>query len=181
MYDAESKLFYRDAKYIYPKHQTDNGVKDFWARGNGWVFAGLAKVLNDLPQENTHRTEYLQVYKDMAQSLAKSQHKEGYWTRSILDPQHAPGRETSGTAFFAYGYLWGVNNGILEKDEYKSTIERSWKYLTEVAMQPDGSIGYVQPIGERANQHKSVGPQTTADFGVGAFLLAASEMYKYVR
>lgn len=181
MYDAESKLFYRDAKYIYPKHQTDNGVKDFWARGNGWVFAGLAKVLNDLPQENTHRTEYLQIYKDMAQSLAKSQHKEGYWTRSILDPQHAPGRETSGTAFFAYGYLWGVNNGILEKDEYKSTIERSWKYLTEVAMQPDGSIGYVQPIGERANQHKSVGPQTTADFGVGAFLLAASEMYKYVR
>lgn len=181
MYDTESKLFYRDAKYIYPKHKTDNELKDFWARGNGWVFAGLAKVLNDLPQESPHRDEYVQIYKDMAQALAMSQQEEGYWTRSILDAQHAPGRETSGTAFFAYGYLWGVNNGILEKEKYRSTIEKSWKYLSDVAMQPDGSIGYVQPIGERANQHKSVGPKTTADFGVGAFLLAASEMYKYVQ
>ncbi|WP_333864804.1 glycoside hydrolase family 88 protein [Sphingobacterium sp.] len=29
----------------------------------------------------------------------------------MLDPEHAPGRETSGTAFFTYGLLWGINNG----------------------------------------------------------------------
>src|SRR5690606_664753 len=43
MYDEDAKLFYRDAKYIYPKHKTSNGKKDFWARGDGWLFAGLAK------------------------------------------------------------------------------------------------------------------------------------------
>lgn len=179
MYDEESGLFYRDAKYIYPKHKTDSGLKDFWSRGNGWVFAALAKVLEELPETDPHRDEYIQLYQTMAKALLKTQQGEGYWTRSILDPDHAPGRETSGTAFFAYGFLWGVNNGFFDKVTYKPVIDKSWKYLTEIALQPDGSVGYVQPIGERANQHKNVGAQTTADFGVGAFLLAASEMYKY--
>ena len=42
MYDAEEGLYYRDAKYVYPKHKSANGKKDFWARGDGWVLAGLA-------------------------------------------------------------------------------------------------------------------------------------------
>lgn len=180
MYDQESNLFYRDAKYIYPEHKTKAELKDFWARGNGWVFAGLAKILQDLPSENPHRAEYIQIYKDMAEALKNSQQPEGYWTRSILDPQQAPGYETSGTAFFAYGYLWGVNNEILNKEAYTGTIQKAWDYLTQTALQPDGTVGYVQPIGERADQHKDVGANTTSDFGVGAFLLAAAEMSKYV-
>ena len=51
MFDKEENLYYRDAKYIYPKHKTVNGKKDFWARGDAWVLAGLAKVLKDLPEE----------------------------------------------------------------------------------------------------------------------------------
>ena len=180
MYDEESALFYRDGKYIYPKHKTNQGLKDFWSRGNGWVFAGLAKVLQDLPENDVHRAEYITIYQAMAKSLAAAQQEEGYWTRSLLDPVQAPGRETSGTAFFTYGYLWGVNNGLLDKSIYEPVIKQGWKYLTEIALQPNGKIGYVQPIGERADQHKNVGPETTADFGVGAFLLAGSEMVKYL-
>lgn len=180
MYDEESALFYRDAKYIYPKHKTKSGNKDFWARGNGWVFAGLAKVLSELPVNDPYRKEYIKTYKAMAQSLKETQQTEGHWTRSILDPAHAPGFESSGTAFFAYGFLWGVNNGILNKKEYQPVIDKSWSYLTNTALQSNGKIGYVQPIGERADQHKNVGPNTTADFGVGAFLLAASEMVRYL-
>ena len=48
MYDEEEGLYYRDAKYVYPKHKSLNGKKDFWARGDGWVLAALAKVLKDL-------------------------------------------------------------------------------------------------------------------------------------
>lgn len=181
MYDSDSKLFYRDAKYIYPNHKTTNGQKDFWSRGNGWVFAALARVLQDLPADNSHRDEYIRIYQDMAESLASAQQAEGYWTRSILDAQFAPGYETSGTAFFAYGYLWGVNNGYLDRSKYKTTIDKAWGYLSQIALQPDGRIGYVQPIGERADQHNNVGPETTADFGVGAFLLASAEMYKSLK
>lgn len=180
MYDEESSLFYRDAKYIYPGHKTNNGKKDFWARGNGWVFAGLAKTLQDLPEDDPHRNEYIRIYQAMAGSLKATQQEEGYWSRSILDPNHAPGYETSGTAFFLYGYLWGINNGFFSKKEYGAVVDKGWDYLTKIALQEDGKVGYVQPIGERANQHKNVGPETTADFGVGAFLLAASEYSRYV-
>lgn len=179
MYDGESCLFYRDAKYIYPDHKTNNGKKDFWARGNGWAFAGLAKVLQDLPVDDPHRDEYISIYKDMAKALAVCQLEEGYWTRSLLDVDHASGYETSGTAFFLYGYLWGINNAIFSNDEYSSTVEKAWNYLTGTALQDSGRLGYIQPIGERADQHV-VDAETTTDFGVGAFLLAASEMVRYL-
>ncbi|MDR1122295.1 MAG: glycoside hydrolase family 88 protein [Dysgonamonadaceae bacterium] len=180
MYDAETSLFYRDARYIYPKHKTKQGLKDFWSRGNGWVFAALAKVLQDLPPSDIHRQEYLQVFQSMAQALKACQQPGGYWTRSLLDEAQAPGYETSGTAFFTYGLLWGVNNGHLSKETYEETIRKSWNYLTQKALQSDGTIGYVQPIGERADQHKNLNERSTADFGVGAFLLAATEMVRAI-
>lgn len=178
MYDEESGLFYRDAKYIYPKHTTNNGLKDFWARGNGWLFAGIPRVLEDLPENDAHRDEYIEMFKTLAKAIAASQQEEGYWTRSMLDPEQAPGPETSGTAFFTYGFLWGVNNGFLEEDTYLPVVNKGWRYLTEVALQPDGTLGYVQPIGERAIPGQQINVNSTADFGVGAFLLAASEMIK---
>ena len=112
--------------------------------------------------------------------MAKTQQKDGYWTRSILDAQHAPGPETSGTAFFTYGILWGVNNGFLNKKDYRKTIDRAWTYLTETALQPDGKVGYVQPIGDRAIPGQTVDANSQANFGVGAWLLAACEYYRYI-
>ena len=52
MWDADAQLYYRDGKYIWPKVKTacDEG-KSFWARGDGWVLAGLAKVLADMPKD----------------------------------------------------------------------------------------------------------------------------------
>ncbi|MGY5355667.1 glycoside hydrolase family 88/105 protein [Wenyingzhuangia sp. IMCC45467] len=179
MWDEEAGLYYRDAKYVYPKHTSTNGEKDFWARGDGWVFAAFCRVLTDLPKDNKHREEYIRHYKKMAKALKDCQQEEGYWTRSMLDPEHAPGRETSGTAFFTYGYMWGINNGILDKDTYGQVAEKGWNYLANVAVQENGSVGYVQPIGERAIPGQVVDVKSTADFGVGAFLLAAAERVKY--
>lgn len=179
MYDAEEKIYYRDAKYVYPKHKTANGKKDFWARGNGWVFAGLAKVLQDLPKDDAHYKEYVAKFKGMAATLKKYQQPEGHWTRSLMDTAQSPGYETSGTAFFTYGYLWGINNGYLEKATYQTTALKGWNYLQTIALQPDGKIGYVQPIGERAIPGQVVDKNSTANFGVGAFLLAACEMVRF--
>lgn len=179
MYDAEEKIYYRDAKYVYPKHKTSIGKKDFWARGNGWVFAGLAKVLQDLPKDDAHYKEYVAKFKGMAATLKKYQQAEGHWTRSLMDTAQSPGYETSGTAFFTYAYLWGINNGYLEKAMYQTTALKGWNYLQTIALQPDGKIGYVQPIGERAIPGQVVDKNSTANFGVGAFLLAACEMVRF--
>ncbi len=180
MYDEETGLFFRDAKYVYPKHKSANGVKDFWARGDGWVFAGLAKIIQDMPKDYEHKVFFVDTYKRMAVALKPIQQPEGYWTRSMMDPEHAPGPETSGTAFFTYGYLWGINNGVLSKKEYLPVVEKAWTFLTTTALQEDGKVGYVQPIGERAIPGQQVDENSTANFGVGAYLLAASEMYRFV-
>ncbi len=180
MYDEEDGLYYRDAKYVYPKHKSVNGKKDFWARGDGWVLAGFAKILKDLPQTDVYRPKYEKRFCTLAKSVADCQQSEGYWTRSMLDPQHAPGPETSGTAFFAYGLQWGINNGLLDPNHYQPIVDKAWQYLLTVALSPDGKVGYVQPIGERAIPGQVVDANSTANFGVGAFLLAACERVRYL-
>lgn len=180
MFDKDENLYYRDAKYVYPKHKSVNGKKDFWARGDGWVLAGLAKVLKDLPKDYKHYEFFAQKFQNMAKAVAAIQQPEGYWTRSMMDPEHAPGPETSGTAFFTFGFLWGINNGFLDEATYKPVVDKAWKYLSKTALQKNGAVGYVQPIGEKAIPGQVVDAKSTANFGVGAFLLAACEYVRYL-
>ena len=181
MLDNETGLYFRDGKYVYPKHKTASGKKDFWARGDGWVLAGLAKVLQDMPATYKHHQFFADKFVTLAQAVKKIQQPEGHWTRSMMDPDQAPGYETSGTAFFCYGMLWGVNNGYLPKKEFEPAIEKAWNYLSTVALQQSGKIGYVQPIGERAIPGQTVDANSEANFGVGAFLLAACEYVRYLQ
>lgn len=180
MYDPDEALYYRDAKYVYPAHKSANGKKDFWARGDGWVLAGLAKVLKDVPADWEHRPFFTDKYVRMADAVVKLQQPGGYWSRSMMDEAHAPGPETSGTAFFTYGLLWGINNGYLNDARYLEAAKKGWKYLSEKALQPDGSVGYVQPIGEKAIPGQVVDVRSTSNFGTGAFLLAACEYIRYL-
>jgi len=180
MLDQETGIYFRDGKYVYPKHKSANGKKDFWARGDGWVLAGLAKVLQDMPETYVRQPFFVDKYTRLARAVAACQQPQGYWTRSMYDPQHAPGPETSGTAFFTYGMLWGVNHGYLPKKEFAPVIAKAWRYLTETALQKSGKVGYVQPIGERAIPGQTVDQNSEANFGVGAFLLAACEYVRYL-
>lgn len=179
MFDKDDHLYYRDAKYIYPEHKTESGKKDFWARGNGWVLAGLAKVLADTPASISMRDVFVERFRQLAEAAAKCQQAEGYWTRSMLDPNQAEGPETSGTALLTYGLLWGVNNSLLDRAAYEPVINKAWLYLSTVALQADGSVGYVQPIGEKAIKGQQLTAQNVTNFGTGAFLLAACEKVRY--
>lgn len=180
MFDKDEQLYYRDAKYIWPKVKTAcNDGKSFWARGDGWVLAGLAKVLADMPKDYQHRPFFEQRFRQLAEGVARVQRPGGYWSRSMLCEEDAPGPETSGTAFFTYGMLWGVNNGLLSRADYEPVIERAWNYLITTALQPDYSVGYVQPIGEKPDPTKTVNARSQANFGTGAFLLAACEHLRY--
>lgn len=69
MYDTETGLYFRDGKYVYPAHKSANGKKDFWARGDGWVLAGLAKVLKDLPADYKHRGFFEDKYRRLADAV----------------------------------------------------------------------------------------------------------------
>src|SRR5690606_23736534 len=83
MYDQETGLYYRDAKYVYPQNKSVNGKKDFWARGDGCVLATLAKILPDLPATYEHQQFFVDKFTEMASTLVQLQQPEGYWTRSM--------------------------------------------------------------------------------------------------
>ena len=181
MWDKDEQLYYRDGKYIWPKVKTScDGGKSFWARGDGWVLAGLAKVLADMPQDYKHRDFFVKRFQQLAEGVARVQRPDGYWSRSMLCEGDAPGPETSGTAFFCYGMEWGVNHGYLDKNKFGPVIEKAWNYLWNKALQPDYSIGYVQPIGEKPDPTKTVNEKSQAPFGTGAWLLAACERVRYL-
>ncbi len=184
-----ANLFYRDANYVYPLRPNSGheDEKNFWARGNGWVFAALAKVLSDVPETWEHYDEFYTTYVEMAASIRDCQVIDengcGFWTQSML--QNYPtgengndyGYETSGTAFFTYGLFWGINNGILDENEYIEAAVRGWGYLENVALQPSGKVGYVQHIGSQATE--ATPASSTLNFGVGAFLLACCEAARW--
>ena len=182
LFDKECQLYYRDGKYVYPKVKTScSDGKSFWARGDGWVLAGLAKVLQDLPAKHKYRPFYEDRFKQLSAGVARCQQEGGYWSRSMLCENDAPGYETSGTAFFTYGLLWGINNGYLKKSEYEPVVKKAWKYLSEVAVQPNGAIGYCQPIGEKPDPTRTVDEKSEHPFGTGAWLLAACEYARYCK
>jgi unsaturated rhamnogalacturonyl hydrolase len=172
LYDTEEHLYYRDENYF--KKREANGKKVFWSRGNGWVFAGLARVLESMPKDFKDRPRYEKLYKEMAAKIVKIQPAEGLWHSSLLDPVSYPSKETSGSGFYCYGLAWGINQGLLDEKTYLPAVIKAWTGLVS-CVHPDGKLGYVQPIGADPRQ---VDANQTEIYGVGAFLLAGSEVYK---
>jgi rhamnogalacturonyl hydrolase YesR len=171
LYDRHERLFYRDSRFF--DRREPNGRKVFWSRGNGWVLAGLARVLQYLPPDWPTRPRYVKLFREMAARVAGLQGRDGYWRASLLDPDSRPTPETSGTAFFTYALAWGVHAGLLGP-EYVPRVRLGWSALVR-AVQPDGLLGYVQPVGAEPG---ATGQDQTEIYGAGAFLLAGSEIYR---
>jgi rhamnogalacturonyl hydrolase YesR len=49
LWDPKENLFFRHERF--KTRRSASGEKIFWSRGNGWVFAGLARVLETMPQD----------------------------------------------------------------------------------------------------------------------------------
>ncbi len=171
LYDPAERLYFRDSRFF--ERRDDQGRKLFWSRGNGWVFAGIANMLDLLPKGHADRARLEQLFQQMAGRLKSLQKPDGYWAPSLLGPEGSP-PETSGTGFFVYGLAWGVNRGLLEAKDYGDSIDRGWAALTR-AIASDGRLGYVQQVSDRP---ENVAESDTQFYGVGALLLAASEVSK---
>jgi len=174
LYDTNEHLFFRDSTY-FDKREA-NGKKVFWSRGNGWVMAGLVRVLQFLPMNHPGRPRFEQLFKEMAGRVLSCQQSDGLWHSSLLDPEDYPLEETSGSGFFTYAFAWGVNQGLLERTKFESPVEKAWTALVG-CVDADGKLTHVQPVGA---DPKKFDADSTAPFGVGAFLLAGSEVYKMV-
>ena len=170
LYDPVEHLYSRDATYL-DKHEK-NGRKLFWSRGNGWVMAGTALVLENMPADYPSRPRYVQQFREMASAVKALQGEDGLWRPGLLDASSYPLPENSGSAFFVYALAWGINHGILDRATYLPVVRKGWAGLVSY-IYADGRLGSIQPIGSAPDAYK---PQTSYVFGVGAFLMAGSEI-----
>jgi rhamnogalacturonyl hydrolase YesR len=172
LYDKEEHLYFRDSRYF--EQREPNGRKVFWSRGNGWVIAGLARLLQEMPDDYPDRPRHLSLFREMAEKVASLQGQDGYWRSSLLDPASLPNPETSGTGFYTYSLAWGINKGLLDRSAYEPAVRRGWTALVR-AVHVDGMLGWVQRIGDKPG---ATTEDTTEVYGVGALLLAGSEVYR---
>ena len=170
--DKESGLYYRDPRFI--GQRTANGKKIFWSRGNGWAFAGIARVLQYLPKPHPSRQSYLAIFRRQAGELIKRQGADGLWRVNLDDADQFPNPETSGSGFFCFGLAWGINHGVLNRQEYLPAVEKAWAGLTQ-SLSPEGKVLWGQPVD---GEPHAVARESTHEYVTGTFLLAGSEVYK---
>jgi len=174
LYDPEEHFFFRDASFF--EKRTPSGKKVFWSRGNGWVYGGLALMLEKLPKEHPTRGFYEKLFKEMTVSVLAVQQPDGLWHPSLLDPEEVNVGETSGSGFFTFGLAWGINHGLLDRATHWPAVTRAWDGLV-TRVKPDGFVGYVQPVGAAPDK---LGADSIQDYGTGAFLLAGSEVLRAI-
>jgi rhamnogalacturonyl hydrolase YesR len=175
LYSREDSLYFRDDSFF--EQRTPNGKKVFWSRGNGWVVGGLCGVMSNMQKTDPQRKKFEQQFIEMTAKLSRLQMANGSWSQSLIDPIAHPQKETSGTAFYCYGFAWGINNGLLSREKYLPIVQKAWLALTS-AVNENGKLGYVQRVGDKPANVKA---DDTESYGSGAFLLAGSEVYKLLK
>jgi unsaturated rhamnogalacturonyl hydrolase len=170
LYDPVEHLYFRDSRYLTQKQ--NNGQKLFWARGNGWVMGAFVKVLEVMPKDYPSRAKYIAQYKEMAERIAAIQGKDGLWRSGLLDPDAYDLPEVSGSAFFTYSLAWGINHGVLDRTKFETVVKRAWEGMV-THIYADGRLGSIQPIDGQPGKFKL---SASYVYGVGGFLLAASEV-----
>jgi unsaturated rhamnogalacturonyl hydrolase len=180
LYNKVDHLWWRDSTF-QPPHTSPNGEDTYWSRGEGWVLAALARVLDVMPADAPHRNEYIATFKEMAEAIVAVQRNDGFWNVSLHDATEYGGLETSGTALFTFGLAWGVNKGVLTDSVCRSAAIRGWKGMVDSALHSNGFLGYVQSTGKQPSDGQPVTYDKSPnfeDYGLGAFLLAGSEIYR---
>ncbi len=180
LYNPEDKLWWRDKDFV-PPYTTPNGEDCYWSRGNGWVIMAMCRMLDILPEDESHRAEYARMLVDMCEALVPLQRGDGFWNVSLHDEADFGGKESTGTSMFVYGMAYGINHGLLDAAIYRPVVEKAWSALVRDALHDDGFIGYTQGTGKQPSDGQPVTYDSQPDiydYGLGAFLCAGVEVYK---
>lgn len=172
LYDPKVHLYARDERFI--ERRSANDKKIFWARGEGWVLAGLARVLEVMPADYPSRPRYVKLFQEMSAEIVSLQKPDGLWRASLLDEEAFPEPETSGTAFYTYAFAFGINHGLLDRKTYLPHVLSGWAGLNRYVL-PSGILGQVQTAGDQPVPTK---PDQTALYASGGFILAGLEVMK---
>lgn len=139
------------------------GAPFFWGRGNGWVAAGMAEILTELPPDHPEYPKIVQGFQQMMNALLEYQAEDGMWRQLIDYPDSW--KETSSTAMFGYAFVVGVKKGILPEQKFKPAYEKTWLALTNY-INEDGKVTNVcAGTGQSKNAEYYLNrPKITGDF-----------------
>lgn len=163
---------------------------NFWGRAVGWYAMGLVDTLDYFPQKHPQRAELIAILNRVARAVAKYQDaRSGLWYE-VLDKGDAKGNylESSAACMFVYALAKGVRNGYLPTS-YMKTADDGYRGIQREFVKYDASgnfnlAGTVSVAGLGGNPYRDGSYEyylsekvvTNDPKGIGAFLLAATEM-----
>jgi unsaturated rhamnogalacturonyl hydrolase len=191
--DANTGLMYHgwDESHTAPWVNASTGSSaNLWARGMGWYLMALVDTLPYVPEHDPHHAELLAMLRRGAAAVERAQDPQSNLWYQILDKPRANGNyiESSSVLMFTYVFAKGARLGYLPKS-YAIGAARAWEgiRLRFVAMNESGEIKITGTV-----THIALGATAADDGsfdyylhapvvdddpkGVGAFLLAGSEM-----
>ena len=163
---------------------------EVWGRAMGWYGMALVDVLDWMPLDHPQRGPLLEALRRTAGAVEKAQDRDsGLWWQVMDQPGKAGNYlESSASAMFVYTLAKGVRMGYLPQAD-EASARRGWDGLQKkfVTTTSDGHVsfgGTVKVGGLGGTPYRSgtfdyyVHEPVIADDakGVGAFLLAGSEM-----
>jgi unsaturated rhamnogalacturonyl hydrolase len=176
LYNTQYHLWWRDGTVI--NSHTANGSLVFWSGCNAWAIAGLARVLQSMPADYKDRPYFVQQFKDVCNALrtVPALGTDGLWRTSLLDYNQYPEKESIASAFFGFAFLWGIDNGLLDRATYEPLARKTWSALVANI----GSNGMLQWCQTVASGPGDIGQNFSAAEGEGAFCLMAEELTKFL-
>ena len=181
LFNQKEGLWWRDKDYV-PPYQESDGKNCYWSRGNGWVYAALVRVMEEIGTQDPYYKTLRKDFILMSRALLKCQRTDGYWNVSLVSPVTYGGPEMTGTALFLYGMSWGIRQGILSAKTYRPVCDKAWKALA-ATVHDNGFLGYNQGTGKDPSAGQPVTFTSMPDFedyGTGCFLLGAAEYYHLI-
>jgi unsaturated rhamnogalacturonyl hydrolase len=170
--------------------KTTGRSPNFWGRAMGWYAMALVDVLEHFPKDHPRRAELLAILNRLAVAIEKYQERQdGLWFQ-VLDKGGWKGNyvEASASAMFVYSLAKAVRLGFLP-ESYMKVAQKGWagirkEFVEEAAGGGVNFKGTVSVAGLGGNPYRDGSyvyylsePVVTNDAkGVGAFLMAASEM-----
>jgi unsaturated rhamnogalacturonyl hydrolase len=168
-------------------NQVTGASPTFWGRSLGWYMMALVDTLPYYKEDDPGRAQLLAIFNQTAKAVALVQDKStGLWYQ-VLDKPNGKGNyfESSAACMFTYAFAKGARLGYLPPS-YFENAKRGWQGILAHFIEIDSSgaptlTKTVQGMGLGSKDggydyYVSVPTASNDPKGVGAFLLAASEI-----
>ena len=143
--DSKTGLLYHgwdESKAMGWANKETGTSPNFWSRSLGWYAMALVDVLDYFPDNHPKHKELVFYLNQLAEALAKQQHKSGLWYQ-VTDMGDKEGNylEASGSAMFSYALAKGANKGYLPK-KYKDVANKAFDGITRdlVKVSSEGDV-----------------------------------------